>query len=164
MITEKKAFEDAQVGDRVWDFLCGWGTITNINKNEYYSMKIKFNNYRNHYETYTLDGKSYVENNPSLFWDEIKFEIPEKPFDLESELKKLEIVEFKDSESNFSLFWNHCCNDIVYFINRTVQIPSVLYFTEKSIKNFMNNIEDKKISKEQFFEAYKKVFGGKIIC
>lgn len=161
METKNYVFKNAQVGDRAFDILRGWGTIIAIKLNQEYP--IYFNADIDSFCTFTLDGKrDKIDKNPTLFWNEVKLPTQEedkKPFDLESELKKLEIVEFKDSESNFSLFWNYCCNDIVYFINRTVQIPSVLYFTEKSIKNFMNNIEDKKISKEQFFKAYKKVFG-----
>ena len=159
MITEKKAFEDAQVGDRVWDFLCGWGTIININKDEGYPMKIKFDNYRNRYETYTLDGKNYVENNPSLFWNEIKFEIPEKPFDLEKELKKLEIKDFIVEEFNYNLYWCNKSKKIECNYGYWSENPLAIYFTENSVKKFMGKIEDEKITKEQFFEAYKKVFG-----
>lgn len=160
---EKKMFEDAQVGDRVWDMLRGWGTITHIAPNE--KCPIHFVADIDSFSTFTFEGKrNNCDKSPTLFWNEIKFEIPEKPFDLESELKKLEIVEFKNNKSNFSLYWNYCCNDINYFINSTIQIPFVVYFTEKSINNFMSNIENKKITKEQFLKAYKKVFGGKTIC
>lgn len=127
-------------------------------------MKIKFDNYRNRYETYTLDGENYVENNPSLFWDEIKFEIPEKPFDLESELKKLKVQEFKTAERNYFLTWDNAGKSMYYDIVGNNEQPDIKYFTEQSINNFMENVKDKKITKEQFFEAYKKVFGGKTIC
>lgn len=164
MITEKKAFEDAQVGDRVWDFLCGWGTIININKDEGYPMKIKFDNYRNRYETYTLDGKNYIENNPSLFWNEIKFKVPEKPFDLKRLLKELKVKIFAIEERNCYLYWSNKDRKIKYSYDYFNENPLIIYFSEDSIQKFMKKIKDEKITKEQFFDAYKKFFGGKIIC
>lgn len=159
METKNYMFKNAQVGDRVWDFVLGWGTITLIKEKSDFPLTVMFDCKEDYY-IYTLEGKEFRSDlHPRLFWNEIKFEVPEKPFDLESELKKLEIVEFKNNKSNFSPYWNYCCNDIGYFINSTTQIPFVVYFTEKSINNFMSNIKDKNISKEQFFEAYKKVFG-----
>ena len=85
-----KVFKNAKVGDKVWDFVMGWGKIVSIKKNKSYPIKVKFNNTC---DTYTLDGKlDKSSKNPSLFWNE--FEIPEeackKPLpDLEIDTKIL---------------------------------------------------------------------------
>lgn len=83
-------FRNAQVGDRVWDFVLGWGTITSIKEKSDFPLTLMFDYKEDYYYIYTLEGKKYRSDlHPRLFWDEIKFEIPEKPFDLESELKKI---------------------------------------------------------------------------
>lgn len=154
-------FSDAKVGDRAWSFEYGWGTITHVfYENEY---PIIFKSDTNKICNFRVDGKRDINDiNPSLFWNEIKIEIPEKPFDLEDELKKLEIKEFVFNEPNYFLTW--CCSFecIEYEYSGDYQNPYINYFTEKSIKDFMKNIKYKKITKKQFFTAYKNVFRNKI--
>lgn len=153
-------FRNAQVGDRVWDFVLGWGTITSIKEKSDFPLTLMFDYKEDYYYIYTLEGKKYRSDlHPRLFWDEIKFEIPEKPFDLESELKKLKVQEFKTAERNYFLTWDNVGKSIYYDIVGNNEQPDIKYFTEQSINNFMENVKDKKITKEQFFEAYKKVFG-----
>jgi hypothetical protein len=78
-MTEKAMFEDAQVGDRVWDFRYGFGEIATVDPSNNYPLKVKFP-CANGAMTYTLDGKHYSnEAFLSLFWDEIKFDIPPRP-------------------------------------------------------------------------------------
>jgi hypothetical protein len=75
----KAMFEDAQVGDRVWDFRYGFGEIILIAQSKNYPLRVKFP-YVDGAMTYTLDGKHYSnEAFLSLFWDEIKFDIPPSP-------------------------------------------------------------------------------------
>ncbi len=163
MITEKKAFEDAQVGDRVWDFVLGWGIITSIKEKSDFPLTVIFD--CKDYYIYTLEGKGYRSDlQPRLFWNEIKFEIPEKPFDLERLLKELKVKIFTIEERNCYLYWSNEDRKIKYIHDYFNQNPSIIYFSEDSIQKFMEKIKDKKITKEQFFEAYKKVFGGKVIC
>lgn len=165
MITEKKMFEDAQVGDRVWEFVEGWGTISGNDFSDKINTPIRVI-FDNGYEwSYTYEGKTHFkDSNPILFWNEIKFEVPEKPFDLESELKKLEIKDFIVEEFNYNLYWCNKSKKIECNYGYWSENPLAIYFTENSVKKFMEKIEDEKITKEQFFDAYKKVFGGKIIC
>ena len=159
MIIEKKAFEDAQVGNRVWDFVLGWGTITSIKEKSDFPLTVMFDCKEDYY-IYTLEGKGYRSDlHPRLFWDEIKFEIPEKPFYLESELKKLEIKDFIVEEFNYNLYWCNKSKKIEYNYGYWSENPLAIYFTENSVKKFMEKIEDEKITKEEFFSAYKKVFG-----
>lgn len=157
-------FKNAKVGDKVWDFIYGWGTIVEVYDitKFIYPIEVKFDNDK--IISYTLDGKQNDTNiYPRLFWDEIKFEIPEKPFNLENELRKLEIIEFKFGKNNYSLIWNNKYNIIDFNCLISDQAPLTLYFTRESILNFLKNIDEKNITKEQFLIAYEKVFGRKII-
>ena len=155
-------FRNAKVGDRVWYIAKGWGTIVEINEDREYP--IVFIADVDSFCTFTFDGKRDVnDKNPSLFWDEIKYEIPEKPtiFNLENELRKLIIKEFEFEERNYYLYYNLEDEEIATrVIGRGIE-PFKIYFTEKSIHNFFEAIKFKYISKEEFFKAYKKVFGGR---
>lgn len=153
-------FRNAKVGDRVWDFIEQWGTIVEIDEKSDFPLVVEFDN--NEEEgAYTYEGKEFeVDFNPRLFWDEIKYEIPKKPFSLEAELRKLEKTDFEFGNNNYGLIWNNQFRiiDLDYCTN--YQVPCAVYFTKNSIKDFMENTKNKEITKEEFFKAYKKVFGG----
>ena len=77
-------FKDAKVNDRVFTYAQGWGTIIDTDNNDVYPIKVKFDNDGS--ISFTLEGYLYSRDiNPTLFWDEIKFDIPSKP------LPKLEV-------------------------------------------------------------------------
>jgi hypothetical protein len=72
----KNTFENAQVGDRVWSIRYGWGTINIIKDHKIYVVFDHLNRPR----IFTSQGKLYDDDlNPTLFWDEVKFDIPQKP-------------------------------------------------------------------------------------
>lgn len=153
-------FRNAKVGDRAWFFEYGWGTITHVFKDSEYPINFESDTKR--ICNFTIDGKRAVNDiNPTLFWDEIKFEIPEKPFNLENELKKLEIQEFYYRGRNFYLLWDNQAQEIFISSDDIFERPLCIYFNEKSAINFYEKIKDKKITKKQFLTAYKNVFGGK---
>lgn len=82
---------------------------------------------------------------------------PEK-FNLENEMKKLEVKEFQANKSNFFLIYEkYICNAV----RTTTEIPFVTYFTLESIQRFLEIVNEQKITKEEFLTAYKNVFGGK---
>lgn len=152
-------FRNAKVGDRVWDILKGWGTITSISEDNDYPIRVTSDEHI--WTIFTLDGKRTKEDiNPSLFWDKIKYEIPKKPFSLENELRNLEVIKFKEDEENYVLLWDNDSEKIEYDYFYYQEFPLMKYFNKKSIDNFMDNIEDRKITKEEFFKAYNIVFGG----
>lgn len=102
-------FRKARIGDKVWDYTKGWGIISNdclIQNNRDFPVIVEFKNSTK--ESYSFDGKKHYEDlNPSLFWDEIKFEVPEKPFNLKEFLKEhLEPKEFEYNEKNYFLYWS----------------------------------------------------------
>lgn len=151
-------FSNAKVGDRVWDFIEHWGTIIRIHDKSDFPLIIKFDNKEE--RIYKFNGQAYGENMTiRLFWNEIKFEIPEKSFDLKEELKKLEIVKFKNKKLNYFLYYDNDNNSIRSGYNVCEDAPFFIFFSSESICNFLNKIKDKEITKEEFFTAYINVFG-----
>ena len=71
-------FDGIKVGDRVWDFERGFGKVVAIWSD---SFTVQFENYGHLGRTYTFDGVKYecYKCRQSLFWDEVKFEIPQRP-------------------------------------------------------------------------------------
>lgn len=95
-------FINAKIGDRAWSFEYGWGTIIHIFYEKEYPIIFKSDT--NRICNFRFDGKRDINDiNPSLFWDEVKIKIPEKSFNLEVELKKLEIKEFTSDTHNYYL-------------------------------------------------------------
>lgn len=77
-------FRDAKVGDRVWGVRHGWGEVSTVDSSSEWPIEVMFeaqDDYGEpHQDAYTFSGRLYQEDcNPTLFWDEIKFEVPEKP-------------------------------------------------------------------------------------
>ena len=79
-------------------------------------------------------------------------------FNLEREFKKLKTVEFEAEKFNYSLVWDNRKSCIDYSWAQYGQHLTDIFFTRESIQEFLENISDKKITKEQFFRDYKKVF------
>jgi len=70
-------FRNARVGDKVWCFRYGSGEIISVGRESIFPILVRF---KNHNEcSYTFDGRITKETNPSLFWQEIKYEIPRPP-------------------------------------------------------------------------------------
>lgn len=148
----KNTFAEAKVGDRVWSFDKDWGTVTNFKVDEDDGcIEVKFD-YNEIIAIYLLDGRFQpYDKNPSLYWDEIKFEIPKKPFDLKVEFEKLEVKEFKHRESNSYLFYNYSFEMWCFAETETSYSPTLLFFeteTEK-LDRFLNLLNEHKIAPEQ---------------
>lgn len=153
-------FKNAKVGDRAWFFEYGWGTITHVFKDSEYPINFESDTKR--ICNFTIDGKRAVNDiNPTLFWDEIKFEIPEKPFNLEDELRRLEIKEFTSIDEVFYLEWDWSLDILTYSNCRFYEKIGCIYFEKAGIAEFVNLVNKHNITKEEFFTAYKNVFGGK---
>ena len=157
-------FRNAKRYDRVWSFSNRWGTIMYVgninNKFINYPIEVRFDNGVE--ETYTIDGKHSINDEcPVLFWSEVKYKAPEKPFNLEDELRRLEVVEFNIENRNYYLYWDNCGENIEYYNSYFDEFINYKFFSESSIKKFMDNVKDEKITKEEFFKAYNIVFGGK---
>ncbi len=155
-------FRNAKVGDRVWNMFRGWGTVEQIDFDVDFPIRVVFDG-TEYDETFTFEGKiRKCDINPTLFWDEIKFEIPKKSFNLEEELRRLEIKEFVNGEMNYYLYWSNPFEKIKIDCTMVVEIPLVKYFLEdEALIEFEKKLKNKKITKQQFFRAYKNVFGDK---
>jgi hypothetical protein len=71
-------FEKAQEGDKVWSIRFGHGTVVFTYDDTIYPLVIKFIGYPN-LQSYTLEGQEFNDEPQTLFWQEVKFEAPEKP-------------------------------------------------------------------------------------
>lgn len=77
---KKVTFSDAKVGDRVWSLTEGWGVVTEHSTSLHYNYPLAVGFENGAHRSYTLWGLSHINDlNPTLFWDEVKVEIPEKP-------------------------------------------------------------------------------------
>lgn len=115
-------FRNAKVGDRAYDILRGWGTIVAIKQDSEYPICFKAD--IDSFCTFTFDEKrADIDISPSLFWGEIKYEVPKRPFNLENELRKLEIVEFTKREKNFFLWWDNNEKEIHMEYCRNFELP-----------------------------------------
>lgn len=65
------------VGRRVWSFEFGWCTLIEVSDQEYGAYIAL--DFRQGKEIYTKTGQYFLGQKQTLFWDEIKFEIPPKP-------------------------------------------------------------------------------------
>lgn len=157
-------FSNAKSGDRVWDYEKNcWGTIIGIVKNCQFPIRVKFDNDIFENTSYTIEGKESLKHaNPILFWDEIKFEIPKKTFNLEEELRRLEIKKFEYGKKNYYLYWNSTFEGIRIDCTTVADLPLTKYFSEnKVLAEFNERIKEQKITKEEFFRVYKNVFVGR---
>ena len=79
-MSKETTFENARVGDRVWDAHYGWGKITGHRFNGDPSLQVEFNSpLRWGCIRYNFEGVPSGGCSPSLFWDEVKFEAPVRP-------------------------------------------------------------------------------------
>lgn len=76
-------FEDAKVGDEVFDIKHGWGLVSKVFTKNMRPLTVQF---RHTSRSYMFSGKySETDKNQVLFWDEVTIIAPEKP------LPKLEV-------------------------------------------------------------------------
>ena len=70
-------FKDAKVGDEVWSVEDGCGIVIEAIANNIYPLTVQFDYCKTRF---TLEGKRCISSKyPTLFWGEIKFELPKKP-------------------------------------------------------------------------------------
>ena len=83
---------EVKVGDRLWHFILGWGTVyttANYTNCAYNRICVRFD-LPNRIESFGTDGKSTSDGrNRGLFWDEIKFDIPPPP---KKKIKKYQLL------------------------------------------------------------------------
>ena len=101
---KKVTFTDAKAGDPVWSLTEGWGVvIERSSPHTRYPLTVQFENGTH---SYTLWGRFRTSDlNPTLFWDEVKIETPEKPLpDLEVDTK---VMVWKDRGLRTNRHFSH---------------------------------------------------------
>lgn len=121
--------ETAKTGDRVWSVLNGWGTIIQINRSDDYPIDVQFDKSGTIYD-YLENGKQFADNIKSdLYWDEIKFEAPEKP--KRKVKKEVNVWLHRDRKGevyNPILTMGDCHIGIAECQDRTYTVPAKLTF------------------------------------
>lgn len=102
-------FSNAKVGDKVWSFTKGWGTIIDTQYSTEYPIRVQYS--KNRTDHYTICGRfCNNDTNQSIFWDEIKFDVPKKT------LPKLEVdtkvvVWHQDSSAKYKRYFHSFSDD-----------------------------------------------------
>lgn len=148
-------FRNAKVGDRVWDFSKGWGTIVQI-CNDNYPITVQFE--VGEIGAFTFEGKcSYSDLYPRLFWNEIKFEIPEKPLDIKEFLKRnLKPKKFVKDEENYFFYWN-VNSERIRSMYITCGESIQPYFCEDNMDMIIETLNEHKVSLRQLKQAFKEL-------
>lgn len=112
-------FRNAKVGDKIWSIRYGVGFIT---QNVYKAcvplpLEIQF---ANHKKYFSFDGKEHFNDlYPSLFWDEIKYEIPRKP--LKTVKKYIVIIQ---NNNKFGFVWKGKPENVALFNSEEAALKS----------------------------------------
>lgn len=84
---DETTFENAKVGDKVWTIDDDWGTITQIDEEKDNPIVVEFEFCQ---LSFTIKGFRFKnDKRQSLFWDELKYEIPIRP--LRKIIKKINV-------------------------------------------------------------------------
>lgn len=108
-------------------------------ENNYNIEKDSFDNYDDYYDYNNIlnDEKNRIENL----------------------LKELEPVKFEFETNNYFLIWDNFSEEIIIDYNNGYETPGIVYFHDKGkLERIVKQINKNKITREQFIEAYKKVF------
>jgi hypothetical protein len=100
-------FRDVKKGDKVYALTKGWGKITDIDlKNIYIVVSFEDGDTREFF----IDGKYYEDDKfPSLFWEEVKFDIPKNPLPrLEVDTK---VLVWATGSNRFKRYFSHFNED-----------------------------------------------------
>lgn len=153
-------FDNAETGNRVWDLIYGWGTITKKKKGRC-TMTVIFDKNDKVVE-YFLDGYLENEHVRRLFWNEVKLPTIEedKCFNLVDYLKdKLIVKKFVYRDDNYYLAreWNPSGYSTTFSYENYNEIIGTIYFENTNINEVWKMLCVQKITYEQLQEAFKKI-------
>lgn len=155
-------FNGVRVGDKVYDFTKGWGTVIK-DKNHYKNIFVVKIDETDEDVSYLYNGKKEKwDKNPSVFWAEPELKIPKNSVTLSEALRLLEEKDFNpEDEYNCVLVYDVYENTLSWSQIEYRTIMGTKYFTKDSIIKCFNHIHNKHISYEEFMEAYNEVFKTK---
>lgn len=152
--------EGIKVGDIIYHVTKGEVIVEEITDDE---IEVSL---KNHRFTYTSEGYMFKRDiHPSLFRNRnevIEYFSNLQILNTEEELKKLETIEFDSNQNNYILYWNYEHDRVGMYCYKNEEFPNTIYFKGcNNLYQFAIKCNENGITKEQFFEAYKNVFGGK---
>lgn len=152
-------FDNARVGDRVFDLLKGWGTIVEIRKNEEYPIYVNAD--IDSFCTFTLDGKRYVKDlTPTLFWSEVNIPTDEEdrnPFNLVEFLREnTRCVEFDIGKNNYCIHYDeeNGILDIGYLLFLDY-LGTVYLDGDSNLDYIVKKLNEHKVTPKELKDAYK---------
>lgn len=73
------SFENAKVGDAVWDLRYGWGSVRGVSLEECYPILVVFDMHPQGLYRYDQEGKDSMRTlTPMLYWSEVEIEAPKR--------------------------------------------------------------------------------------
>ena len=107
------------------------------------------------------DGREGNCNNPTVFWDKLKFEIPQKPFDLKREYKKLKRKEFDPTTMNCYIEFvkdKTIGNRWMFTHVENFKMLGALFFVEnQDLIDFVVMLNEKSVEVEELEKIIKEV-------
>ena len=142
--------------DNVWDFMHGWGVVTDIDVTSDTPVIAKFGKI---IVRYSVDGKREADNiNPTLFKKKIDYQIYSELSDLALFLSRnLRIKKFEQAWHNLTIYFEKADNR--YYIQRwhEEEDPNKLYFTQPGITKVVLMLNECKIPPEVLNSAFKEL-------
>lgn len=158
-------FDNAKVGDKVWSVICGDGIIVSINLNCQYPITVNFKEHPN--KSFDTEGRSYINYNPELFWNEVKLPTEEedkKPFDLVEFLKEnFTKVDFTPWNDNLFIYYDYNRKELLIQEESIDDNIGTVYLKFNDIVNpsrinsVISKLNESKVVPHQLKQAYKEL-------
>ena len=161
MKDRKVIFGDVYPGEMVYyypkDMFVPINTVTDYCNGGCQELGIEVKGKTMYFDEYGCER--FSDKNPTLFWDKPKLEIPKKPFNLKSEYKKLQRKEFVYGETNCIISLDSDYGEISwdwdYYEYR--QEIGVCYYQKESIQDFIDILNDNKVTFDELEKVVKEV-------
>lgn len=158
-------FDNAKIGDMVWNSVYGWGEIIEVNKDECYGIKARFpySDIGSVTGEYTFSGEVCTEDKyPVLFWNE--FHIPtdeedKRPFDLVEFLREnLNPKEFEYGKRNRYISYDYDLKKFEYYADYYSDDIGTVYIEElDDCPKIISELTINEVTPKQLKDAYKEL-------
>lgn len=147
-------FEDVKEGDRVYSWVDGWGTVTDV----FSQIDVRFDDETIGYKRFYLDGRLRLsDKNPTLFWDIPTFTLPKKPFNLKEEYKKLKRKKFEVNGDNMTIFYNTVMNNWYFNCLEVGYSFGTLLYSSENLEEFIEMLNKNQVGPIQLEKVIKEV-------
>lgn len=147
-------FRDAQVGDKVWSIVHGFGKIVSIKSTLTYPLNVKFSNVDDDcisHLTFDFEGKLLKSSiNPILFWKPIEIPFQKRPvkksfkdflrannicFDDFIENCKVENQRFSNPKGYYENIYEEFNRNPINFVENAFSWERSIYFSREDMEN-----------------------------